>query len=166
MSMQHYVEVPASLQARISAVVDAATGDRFRSDIRFDEVVERHGRLVLVAAPRNCPDPVFAYYEAIASAEIDLYDAGVRVTLVPDIRQKCLTLASRPAQPMVAYLTQDGDELRDLAAMLGCAEADLEWVRFSGYAYDTVGELDQVLLEARRDHPDADFSRVEAPRAA
>ncbi len=146
--------------------LDRALGRRFASEVGWERAQVHNGSLVVPVAPHTYPDSLYPFFEALATAEIELRDGGLAVQLVPDIRQKLLVVACRPDQRPLAYLSRDGEEETDLGAIMGCQGADIEWVRYDAFAYDSSEEYAEVLAAAERKHPDADFGRVHPPRAA
>lgn len=101
------------------------------------------------------------FLTGLAEAEIALRDAGLKVRLDPAYAQRMLFVATVPDRGEIAYTTVDGSETRDLARLLGLSEGALDIVDLDGYVFDTEADLEQVLNEAKAEHPDVDLSRVQ-----
>ena len=151
------IRLTTAQREQIRAALDAAFPHGPGADISEEATETRHTLLVDVR-PHEYPEAMYDYLLALATAQIALSDEGLRVSLVPDIPQRYLLVAWPRVGSPIAFLSVKGREQADLnAAVPEAGAADWKW---EPYAYDSQEELAEVLEEARRDHPDADFSRV------
>lgn len=111
--------------------------------------------------PEEYPEAMYAFISALAKAEINLRDSGLKVLLTPDVQQRMLVIGQPQGRGKIAFLSLDGNEQKDLAAIFEVPVESLLATPIEGYAYDSKNDLDEALQEAKTDHPDADFSRVE-----
>lgn len=125
-----------------------------------DGVTVRGDEQMIRIVPGQYPEHKWSFLSGLAEAEIALRDAGLKVRLEPGYAQRMLIVATPLGDRPFGYTTTNGREHQDGASILGRREDDVAWVNLTGYLYDTDADLVQVLGEARREHPDADFSRV------
>ena len=110
--------------------------------------------------PREYPEAMYDFIGALAKAEIELRDQGLKVRLNPDVRQRMLVIGKPNGMGKIAYLSTDGTEYADLAKLLNVSEGSLMPMMIEGYPYDSKGDLQAAKQDAQQEHPEADFSRV------
>jgi|GEM_PF-3654789 len=134
--------------------------EKLGASIDAGTVTERQGYLVLPVTPASYPEDMSQFIWTLADIEIGLRDEGYRVRLFPGVRQRMIVVATVPGRGEIAYRTVDGEEWSDLARLLDVAERDLNGTTFEGYAFDSKDEMDEVVAEAKTEHPSAEFMMV------
>ncbi len=122
----------------------------------------REGDIFVNVSPDLYPEDRYAFFKGVASAEIHLRDAGLPVVLVPRAAQRFLVVALPSRGRPFAFLTTEDSWDDDHIRLLTERSLDSNSRGFSGYVYDSPKDLRMMLGEARAEHPDADFSLVDA----
>jgi hypothetical protein len=120
----------------------------------------RRGAHDVPVHPSVYPEEMFAFYEGLARAEIELRDAGLKVRLVPDVRQKFIVVAESPGQGTLVFTSTEGAECADLGKILGVSEDELPSAHLTDYPYDNKPDFDAALKDAQSEFPDVDFSAL------
>lgn len=130
------------------------------AQIDVDGVTNRNGEILVPIRPDRYPEDMYGFLAKLAAAEISLRDGGYKLRLTPGINQRMIVVASVPNRGEVVIESEDGREYQDLAGALNLTEQALNGTMIEGYAFDSATEREQVLKEAKDEHPGADFSRV------
>jgi hypothetical protein len=150
-------------QSEIRVALTAVFGANRDLDIGVRDLRVENDCVLVPVRPTFRPEPMMSLMEGIADAEVRLRDAGMRVRLVPDVRRREVVVAWGNANSGVAFISTDGEEWQDLAEALGISEAAIpSFTMYETFAYDTDEERSDAISDAKRQHPKADFSRVQA----
>lgn len=145
---------------RIRAALASALPSDLGGEIDEAGVRKRNGEFVVPVRTKEYPTSMVDFMQALAIAEIGLRDSGLKVRLIPDVRQRMIVVATIDGQPF-AYRSSDGEEYRDLANLIGQDEKSVAHAGIVGFAYDSEDDFKLALEEAKSQFPAVDFSKVQ-----
>lgn len=155
-----HLEIPVELLKELHREIGSFAGTPELLGLKLLPDLNGNGKMTFKIRPAEYPEDMFGFYKDLAAAEINLCDKGYKVRLLPDIKQRLIIVANVPGTGEIAIQSEDGNEFEDLAKILGIEVVKLDGTLYEGYAYDSQSEKEEVLIEAKKEHPEADFSKV------
>jgi hypothetical protein len=150
-------EITPDLSQKIVRALQHYKVEAGELEIAEHRAVRRGQRLYVRVRPANEPPAMYAFYHAVAGAEIEVRDQGLDIELTPEYRQKFIVVAELAGDSSrYIYESQEGAEYDDLAKLLGFGPAwDGREAKIEGYPFEDGDERESALREASKEYPEA-----------